>query len=440
MILRHPAAAAALGSGPTAYNEETPMTGLRLAAAALAACAALAAPAAFAQSGTVKIAWIDPLSGMMAPVGQNMVRSWQFAADLANQQKWAGDVKFEVVTFDNKLSPQESLTVLKSIIDQGIRYVAQGNGSGVAIALADAVAKHNERNPGKEIVYLNYAAVDPSLTNERCNFWHFRLDINADMKMEALTTYMAKRPEIKKVYLINQDYAFGHAVEKASEEYLKRKRPDVQVVGKDRHPLAQVRDFAPYVAKIKAAGADTIITGNWGADLALMVKAANDAGLNANFYTYYAGTTGVPTAMGASGADRVRMVSYWNVNDLPAKDQALISAFKKKFNDDYYTMATYTAFRMLSEGMKKAKSTDPLKVALAMEGLKFQSLNGEVEMRASDHQLQQSVNIASWQKVDGKALKFDQENTGYGWRTEARLDPYVASQPTSCQMKRPAAR
>ena len=416
------------------------MTGFRSAAAAFAAAVVLASPAAFAQSGTVKVAWIDPLSGMMAPVGQNMVRSWQYAADIANREKWAGDVKFEVVTFDNKLSPQESLTVLKSIVDQGIRYIAQGNGSGVAIALADAVAKHNERNPGKEIVYLNYAAVDPSLTNERCNFWHFRLDINADMKMEALTSYMAKRPEIKKVYLINQDYAFGHSVEKAAEEYLKRKRPDVQVVGKDRHPLAQIRDFAPYVAKIKAAGADTIITGNWGADLALLVKAANDAGLKANFYTYYAGTTGVPTAMGASGVDHVRMVSYWNVNDLPPKEQAIVTDFKKKFNDDYYTMATYTAFKMLSEGMKKAKSTDPLKVALAMEGLKFQSLNGEVEMRASDHQLQQNVNIASWQKVDGKKVKFDQENTGFGWRTEATLDSYVASQPTSCQMKRPAAR
>ncbi|HMN65163.1 MAG TPA: branched-chain amino acid ABC transporter substrate-binding protein [Burkholderiaceae bacterium] len=416
------------------------MTGFRSAAAAFAAAVVLASPAAFAQSGTVKVAWIDPLSGMMAPVGQNMVRSWQYAADIANREKWAGDVKFEVVTFDNKLSPQESLTVLKSIVDQGIRYIAQGNGSGVAIALADAVAKHNERNPGKEIVYLNYAAVDPSLTNERCNFWHFRLDINADMKMEALTSYMAKRPEIKKVYLINQDYAFGHSVEKAAEEYLKRKRPDVQIVGKDRHPLAQIRDFAPYVAKIKAAGADTIITGNWGADLALLVKAANDAGLKANFYTYYAGTTGVPTAMGASGVDHVRMVSYWNVNDLPPKEQAIVTDFKKKFNDDYYTMATYTAFKLLSEGMKKAKSTDPLKVALAMEGLKFQSLNGEVEMRASDHQLQQAVNIASWQKVDGKKVKFDQENTGFGWRTEATLDSYVASQPTSCQMKRPAAR
>src|SRR5690606_24412472 len=226
------------------------MIRVRLAGAVLACSAAFAAPAALAQSGTVKIAWMDPLSGMMAPLGQNMVRSWQYVADLANQQKWAGDVRFEVVPFDNKLSPQESLTALKSIVDQGIRYVVQGNGSSVAIALSDAIAKHNTRNPGQEIVFLNYAAIDPSLTNSRCNFWHFALDINVDMKMEALTSYMAKRPEIKKVYLINQDYAFGHSVEKAAEDYLKRKRPDVQVVGKDRHPLAQVRDFAPYVAKI----------------------------------------------------------------------------------------------------------------------------------------------------------------------------------------------
>ncbi len=193
---------------------------------------------------------MDPLSGMMAPLGQNMLRSWQYAADVANQQKWAGDVKFEVVSFDNKLSPQESLTALKSIADQGIRYVIQGNGSSVAIALSDAIAKHNARNPGKEIVYLNYAAIDPSLTNARCNFWHFALDANVDMKLEALTSYMQKRPEIKKVYLINQDYAFGHSVEKAAEELLARKRPDVQVVGKDRHPLAQVRDFAPYLSLI----------------------------------------------------------------------------------------------------------------------------------------------------------------------------------------------
>ena len=386
---------------------------------------------------TVKIAFIDPLSGPFAPVGQNLLRSWQYNVELANKSKAAGDAVLEMVPFDNKATPQESLTVLKQVIDQGIRYIAQGNGSGVAIALSDAISKHNERNPGKEIVFLNYAAVDPSLTNERCSFWHFRLDINADMKMEALTAYMAKKPEIKKVYVIGQDYAFGHAVEKAAEDYLKRKRPDVAIVGKDRHPLGQVKDFAPYIAKIKATGADTVITGNWGADLSLLIKAAKDAGLNANFYTYYAGTTGVPTAMGAAGADRVRMVSNWHPNTEKFSGEKIQLGFKEKYKDDFYTMQTHAGVAMLAEGIKRAKSTDPVKVAFAMEGIKFQTLNGEAEMRASDHQLQQTIYVATWSKTDGKAVKYDQENTGYGWKTETRMDSYIAAQPTSCQMKRP---
>ena len=405
---------------------------------ALALAVAAAAPAAYAQSGTVKIAWMDPLSGLMAPVGQNELRSWQFVAGMANDEKWAGDVKFEIVPFDNKASPQESLTLLKAVIDNGIRYVVQGNGSGVALALSDAITKHNSRNPGKELVYLNYAAIDPSLTNSKCSFWHFGLDINTDMKMEALTNFVAKQPDIKKVFLINQDYAFGHSVEKAATDYLKAKRPDIQVVGKDRHPLAQVRDFAPYVAKIKASGADTIITGNWGADLALLIKAAKDAGLNANFYTYYAWSVGVPTAMGASGEDKVRAINYWNPNDSIVNADALVSGFAKQFDDDFHTIATYTGVKLLSEAMKKAGSTDPVKVAFAMEDLKVTSLNGEVEMRKDDHQLQQTVYITSWQKANGKDVKVDQEKTGYGWRTEARLDPAAAKLPTTCKMKRPA--
>jgi branched-chain amino acid transport system substrate-binding protein len=406
-------------------------------AAALASAVALSFAATSVSAQTVKIAWIDPLSGPFAPVGQNLLRSWQTVAEVANKANWAGGPKFEFVGFDNKASPQESLTVLKQIIDQGFRYIAQGNGSGAAIALSDAVSKHNERNPGKEIVFLNYAAVDPSLTNERCSFWHFRFDINADMKMEALTAYMQKEPKIKNVYLINQDYAFGRSVSKAGKEYLGTKRPDVKIVGDDFHPLGQVKDFAPYIAKMKAAGTDTIVTGNWGADLSLLIKAAKDANLDARFYTYYAGTTGVPTAMGSAGADKVSIVANWhpNIDKFPGAN--LVDMMKTKYKDDYYTAQTYTGLQILAEAMKRAKSIDPVKVAFAMEGIKMPSLTGEIEMRGTDHQLQQNIYIATWSKTDGKGVKYDQESTGYGWKNNVMLPAYVAAQPTSCQMKRP---
>ena len=163
-------------------------------------------------------------------------------------------------------------------MDQGIHYVTQGNGSSVAGALIDAINKHNERNPGQEIVFFNNAAVDPDFTNSKCSFWHFRFDADTSMKMEAYTSYMKDEKNIKKVYLINQNYSHGHQVAKYFKEALSRKRPDVQVVGEDLHPLGQTRDFAPYIAKIKASGADSVVTGNWGADLSLLIKAAKDAG------------------------------------------------------------------------------------------------------------------------------------------------------------------
>jgi branched-chain amino acid transport system substrate-binding protein len=410
------------------------MTFTRRSLAVLVA-ASLTSAAAFAQKGeTVKIGWIDPLSGLMASVGQNQVKSFQFVAEKLNASNPAG-VKFEIVTFDNKLSPAETANALKAAADQGIRYVAQGLGSGAALALVDAVNKHNERNPGKEIVYLNYAAVDPDLTNSKCSYWHFRLDADTSMKMEALSTFIKGQPDVKKVYLINQNYAHGQQVSKFAKSTLQRKRPDVQIVGDDLHPLAQVRDFTPYVAKIKASGADTVITGNWGSDLALLVKAANDAGLTTKFYTYYANFGGTPTALGTAADGRVFQVGYGHYN-LGGLNSQLVSEFKKKFNDDYYSAATYHALAMLSEGMAKAKSTDPVKVAPMMEGMKFKSFNGEVEMRKGDHQMQQPVFITKWQKVDAKNT-YNVEGTGMTFAPVQAFDAYVASTPTSCQMKRP---
>jgi branched-chain amino acid transport system substrate-binding protein len=405
---------------------------------AVAACAVFAcATGAFAQKGeTVKIAFIDPLSGPFANVGQNQLKSWQFVADRFSGAKNPAGVKFEVTGFDNKGSPQESLNSLKAAIDQGFRYITQGNGSGAALALSDAVAKHNERNPGKEVMFLNYAAVDPALTNEKCDYWHFRLDADTTMKMEALTAFMKDQPKVKNVYLLNQNYSHGQQVAKFFKEGIGRKRPDVKIVGEDLHPIGQVKDFAPYVAKIKQSGADTIVTGNWGADLTLFVKALNDAGLKLPMYTYYAQVTGTPTALAAGGDSEVYVVAYGHANHT-GEIGSMTADFKKKFNDDYYTLATYNGINLMGAAIAKAKSSNPTKVAAALEGLSVPSFAGEVTMRKNDHQLQQSMFVTKWQKADSKN-PYSVENTGYTFVPIKQMDPYVASTPTSCQMKRPA--
>ena len=395
---------------------------------------ALALSAFGAQAETVKIAFMDPLSGPFANVGQNQLKSWQFMAEYFNKTYPKGP-QFEIVPFDNKGSPQESLNTLKAAIDQGIRYITQGNGSGAAAAISDAVEKFNERNPGKEVLYLNYAAVDPALTNEKCNYWHFRLDADTTMKMEALTSFMKDQPEIKKVYIIGQNYSHGQQVTRYFKEDIKRKRPDIEIVGDDLHPIAQIKDFAPYVAKIKASGADSVVTGNWGTDLTLLIKAANEAGLTANFYTYYAGVSGTPTAIASGTKGKVRVVAYSH-NNLPGLPAKLQDEFKAKFNDDWYTSATYSGLALMEAAIAKAKSTDPVKVAAAMEGLRFEGVAGEVEMRKSDHQLQQPLFISEWARADPKH-PYSVENTGYNFREVKAIPAYVASTPTSCQMKRP---
>jgi branched-chain amino acid transport system substrate-binding protein len=407
------------------------------AAPAAKAAAPAAAPAGVLKGQTVRIAFMDPLSGPFANVGQNQLKSWQFIAERLSGTHNPAGVNFEVVGFDNKGSPQESLNTLKAAIDQGFRYVTQGNGSGAALAISDAVEKYNERNPGKELVYLNYAAVDPALTNEKCNFWHFRLDADTTMKMEALTSFMKDQPQVKKVYVIGQNYSHGQQVLKYFKEDIARKRPDVKVVGEDLHPIGQVKDFSPYIAKIKASGADSVVTGNWGQDLTLLVKAMNDAGLKIPMYTYYAGVTGTPTALAAGGDSEVYVVAYGHANHTGELGQ-IGADFKKKFNDDYYTFATYNGIELMGAAMAKAKSTDPVKVARALEGLSVKSFAGDVTMRASDHQLQQTMYITKWQKAD-KKYPYSVENTGYTFVPIKQLDPYVSSTPTSCQMQRPAS-
>ena len=237
-----------------------------------------------AAAETIRIAVIDPFSGPAALQGEMGSRHIQMAVDDINARGGVlGGTKLELVLLDNKSSPQESLVVLKQAIDQDIRLITQGVGSHVAHAMTDAVLKYNQRNPGREILYLNNGATDTVLTEEKCNFWHFRFDANLDMKIDALTGVLAMQKSAKRVYLINQDYAYGQSFKRVAREMLAKKRPDIEIVGDELIPLGKVKDFAPYVTKIKSSGADTVLTGNWGSDLALLIKSAEDAGLNAAF-------------------------------------------------------------------------------------------------------------------------------------------------------------
>jgi branched-chain amino acid transport system substrate-binding protein len=389
---------------------------------------------------TIKIAYIDPLSGPGATVGEVGLKTFQFLADELNAKGGAAGKKFEILPFDNKTNPQESLVQVQKAVDAGARIITQGNGSSVAAALSDWVAKYNDRNPGKEVIYLNYAAVDPVLTNDKCSFGHFRWDANSDIKMEALTNYMKGQPGIKKVYLINQDYSFGQSVRATAREMLKKKRPDIEIVGDELHPLLKVTDFAPYIAKIKASGADTVITGNWSQDFALLLKAAADAGLPANWYTYYAGGTGGPTAIKQANLNhKVFAIVEGHANVAHQASMDTEKAFRAKYNNQsiFYPRA-FNQMRMLAQAINKAGAVDANKIGAALEGMKFEVFNGgEGEMRKDDHQFFQPMYVASLGDRDAAKEPFDEEGTGWGWRTVAKLETKDTILPTTCKMTRP---
>ena len=404
-------------------------------------CLILAAACAFSGSAAhgaevIRIAHIDPLSGPFGNVGQSLGKHLQAVIDDINARGGAyGGAKFELINLDNKSSPQESVLVLQQAIDQGIRYITQANGSNIAHALTDAVAKNNARNPDQAVLYLNFGAIDPALTNEKCNFWHFRFDANVDMKMEAVTNYMAQQKGIQKLYLINQDYAFGQSVSRVAKTMVAQKRPDIQIVGDDLHPVGKVKDFSPYIAKIKASGADTVLTGNWGNDLSLLVKAGKEAGLVVNYYALYAYIVGSPTAIGESGAGRVKTLSTWHAHRPDNKREKFASDYKKKYNEDMW-FTPKAELDMLVKAMNAAQSTDPLKVARALEGLRMQGDTGELWMRAEDHQMMQPIFISTFSKT-GKDVKYDVEGLGLGWKSEVRIDGKDTVMPTTCKMERP---
>jgi ABC-type branched-subunit amino acid transport system substrate-binding protein len=409
--------------------------------APVAVAALLAAGAANAQQQTYKIAYIDPLSGPFANVGELMLTHTQYAIDDINAKGGVlGGAKLELLQFDSKLSSQESQSALQSAIDQGARaIVTGGSGSSVVSAIVQAVGKWNQRNPGKELLVLNHSAVDPELTGKQCSFWHFQTEANTAMKMKAIANYIKKTPEIGKIYLLNQDYAHGKQWARYGRQMVGLARPDIQFVGETLHPIGRVKDFAPYLANIRQSGADSVITGNWGQDLTLLLKAAGDGGYNLHYFNHSAGAVpGTVIAMAQAKVGQLTWVAEWHPGqaDVPKVD-ALAKSYKARTGKDFLSPRIEMTPRLLAAAINKAGSADTIKVARALEDLSFDSVVGSVRMRAEDHQLLIPQVVNTIAPVDGKAVKVGWEGTNYGFRTDAVYSGNELAQGTECQMTRP---
>jgi len=412
-----------------------------LAATALLPAVARAQPAA----APIHLAVIEGFSGGNANGGEAVYRNLVWAVERVNQRGGVhtreGMRPLQLDRYDSKGQAEEALSALRSAIDKGARIVLQGNSSAVAAALIEAIDKHNAREPGRRVVFLNYAAVDPALTNDKCSFWHFRFDAHADMRMAALMSVLKEDRALRSVYLINPDYSFGQAVQREARRQLALLRPDVKIAGDELHPLLRIKDFAPYAAKIKASGADAVLTGNFSNDLTLLVKAAREAGFEGRFYTFYGNALGAPAAMGEAGIGRVLAVADWLPNVPDKESEAFYRAFRERYPnpaDDYVHMRMQLMIEALAQAIGKAGGAEALPVARALESADVHFAGWGGRMRAADHQFQQPLVVGLMDRQGTPGVPFDVEGSGYGFRVIRRIAPAQAEMPTNCRMVRPS--
>lgn len=407
----------------------------------IAGAAVAAANAKLAQP--IKLALVESLSGPFANTGEAVFRNLLWATERVNARGGVrlADGLHELVIerYDSKGQNEEALSALRAAIDSGARIIMQGNSSATAAALLDAIDKHNSRDPSRRVLYLNYSAVDPALTNERCSFWHFRFDAHADMRMAALMEVIKDDRAVHSAYLIGQDYSFGQAVLREARRQLGVQRPDVRIVGDELHPVGRVKDFAPYAVKIKQSGAQAVITGNWGNDLMLLVKAAREAGYEGRFYTFYGNALGAPAALGDAGVGKVLAVADWLPNVSTAESRAFYQSFRQRYprpQDDYVHMRMQLMIEALAQSLEKAGSTDTVAVAHAMEHARVQMAGRSGSMRAADHQFQQSLVVGMMEKRGSAGVDFDVEGSGYGFKVVREIAAARAEMPGQSQMKR----
>ncbi len=396
-------------------------------------------PSGVLAAETIKVALIDALSGPYAEMGFTSVKQYQAAIEEANRNGGALGLKLELVPLDDKGTTGQALNNLELAIQQGIRYLTQGNNPEISVALAKAIDAHNMKNPNRAVLFLNYGAGAVELNDEQCSYWHFRFDASIAMKMQTLIAAIPDNGSVKTIFLLNQDDAWGHAASREAQRVLTTTRRDIQIIADEVHPVAGVKDFSAYLATIAESGADAILTADRGADLLALMQAARQSGGGTPIYFASDTLAGVPAAVGASGSDRVYGVLTWHSNiGTNLLDQFSV-AYRAKHDQEWNGLPSYVAIQMLVTSMETARSTEPVRVANVLQGLSFLGAGSPTAMRSDNHQLLQPLFVATLAKAGSKDAENAVGDTGLAWKTVLRRESDQTQLKTTCKMQRPEA-
>jgi branched-chain amino acid transport system substrate-binding protein len=412
---------------------------LKLSKTALVLSGALVCSVSQVSAEPLKVAIIETLSGPNALSGKLILTSIKYGiANLEAQKAWPDGI--QLLEYDNQSGPSEAADKLKAAINDGAQVVFQGASSAIAGQITSDIQKHNSRNPGKEILYMNVGGNIMEFTGSKCHFYHFRWNANTEMVFKSQFIAAKEAGNLgKKVYVIGQNYSWGQDVQNYTKEL--SKSFDYSVVGEVLHDVAKIQDFAPYVAKIKDTNPDSIVTGNWSNDLLLLMKAAGDTGLKARFFTSALDQPG-----NIANAGDTALGHYIGTTYLPdangEKTAKFAEDFKAKTGAYPVNLNGQTAFGVMGLGAglkamnpKVGDKMDVKKLAYALENIVVDTPMGPTKMRAEDHQALTPMAVA----VVSKTAKYKVDNTDNGFQTIKLVSGEQATGPvqSSCKMERP---
>ncbi|WP_425349893.1 branched-chain amino acid ABC transporter substrate-binding protein [Mangrovicella endophytica] len=401
------------------------------------AAGALVAAAPAVHAEPLKIGIIESLSGSQTSTGRLYATAVEYGVDQINKAGGFNGEPVQVTEYDNAGGAPEAADKFRQAVADGVDIIFQGASSAIAGQLTEDVRKHNIRNTGKEVMFINLGGEAMELTGDKCQFYHFRFTTTAPMRVNALVSAMKESGDLgTKVYSINQNYSWGQdmqAAVKASAE-----KGGYEVIDEVLHDVNKIQDFAPFVARIKAAAPNTVFTGNWSNDLLLLMKATGDAGLDVTFATAFLDQPGNIANAGKTALGHYIANNYDNA---AAKTDAFPEAYKQATGHYPIFVEGHSAFALAQ--LQQALGTLDFKggeisvtqIALALENTTYETPVGPVSVRKEDHQTIRPVVVS---KVAENA-KYPADNTDMGFETVKIVPAEEAIYPVqeSCQMERP---
>lgn len=401
-------------------------------------CGMLAGAAAQAQGQAIKVGIVESLSGPQAASGQSIRTAVRYGIDRINAGGgWQGR-KLELIEYDNQGTAAGAADKVRTAIAEGVQIFLHGASSAIGGQITEDVRKHNLRNPGKEVLYLSLGALALDLTGEKCHFHHFRLGPNSNVDIKALVGAMKEAKALgPRVYVIDQNYSAGIDMEAAFVNEVQA--AGATVAEKALHDVNKIQDFAPWVAKIKAANVDTVLTGNWSNDLLFLMKASKASGLKARFGTLFLDQPGNIANAGDS-AEGHFVAHPFNIDANPAAE-ALGNEYKAKTGHYpvYLEPAAMFGVAFLGEALKKVRpeggGLNVNALGKALEQTKLSTPVGEWSMRAADHQGLIPI-VVSTVSADAR---FKADGSGLGFKVVKTISAADAASPVqaNCRMNRP---